>query len=218
MDKQGSVILLEFNELTRSLVSRFTAEGWLPNFKRLYDESRVFTTDASEDAAEDGRLLNPWVQWVTVHTGVSAAVHGVSQLGQAAKLTQKCLTELLTEAGHRVLIFGTMNVRYDERLKGCVVPDPWTTGVGPHPNELIPYHRFIQKTVQDHTSAQDGPSAAESLAFLRFMGTHGLSLSTVLAIARQLAAEVTGRYRWKRVAILDRIQWDAFRQDRKSVV
>lgn len=217
MDKQGSVILLEFNELTRSLVSRFTAEGWLPNFKRLYDESRVFTTDASEDAAEDGRLLNPWVQWVTVHTGVSAAVHGVSQLGQAAKLTQKCLTELLTEAGHRVLIFGTMNVRYDERLKGCVVPDPWTTGVGPHPNELIPYHRFIQKTVQDHTSAQDGPSAAESLAFLRFMGTHGLSLSTVLAIARQLAAEVTGRYRWKRVAILDRIQWDAFRHYHRRI-
>ena len=43
------------------------------------------------------------------------------------------------------------------------------------------------------------------------MVTHGLSLSTVLAIAKQLMLEVTGRYGWKRVAILDRIQWDVFR-------
>jgi hypothetical protein len=211
MHDRDAVILLEFNELTPSLVSRFTAEGRLPNFKRFHDQSRVFTTDASEDAAEDVGLLNPWVQWVTVHTGVSAAVHGIRKLGESAKLAHKCLTELLTDAGRRVLIFGTMNVRYDDRLRGCVVPDPWTTGIEPYPGELIPYHRFVQKAVQDHTSAEDGPGRAESLAFLRFLATHGLSVSTVLAIARQLAAELTGRYGWKRVAILDRIQWDVFR-------
>ena len=148
-----SVILLEFNELTPSLISRFIAEGRLPNFKRLYDESRVFTTDATEDARDDKWLLNPWVQWVTVHTGVNAAVHGIKKLGEAAKLRQKGLTELVTDAGLRVLICGSMNVRYDTRVNGCVVPDPWTTGAEPHPTELIPYYRFIQKTVQDHTSA-----------------------------------------------------------------
>jgi hypothetical protein len=217
MGRPGGVILLEFNELTPSLVSRFMAEGRLPNFKRLHDESWVFTTDASEDAAADNGLLNPWVQWVTVHTGVDAAAHGIRKLGEAAKLRQKCLTELLTEAGRRVLIFGTMNVRYDGRLNGCVVPDPWTTGVEPQPAELIPYHRFVQKTVHDHTSAPGRPSIAESLAFLRFMTTHGLSPSTVAAILRQLLVEVTGRYSWKRVAILDRIQWDAFRHYHRRI-
>ncbi len=211
MNRQKSVILLEFNELTPSLVYRFMDEGRLPNFKRLYHESRVFTTDATEDARDDKRLLNPWVQWVTVHTGVNAAVHGIRKLGEAAKLRQKGLTEVLTEAGRRVLICGSMNVRYDQRVNGCVVPDPWATNAQPHPTELIPYYRFIQKTVQDHTSHQDGLSAAETLGFLRFMATHGLSRSTVVAIAKQLMQEATRRYGWRRVAILDRIQWDVFR-------
>jgi hypothetical protein len=207
METERAVILLEFNELTPALISRFIGEGRLPNFKRLHDESRVFTTDAGE-AQEH---LNPWVQWVTVHTGVGAAAHGIRKLGEAAKLRQKGLTELLTEAGRRVLIFGTMNVAYDERVNGCVVPDPWTTGAEAHPRELDTYYRFMQKNVQDHTRGVGRVSAAEALAFLRFMATHGLSLATVLAIARQVALEVTGRYRWRRVAIMDRLQWDAFR-------
>lgn len=207
MDKKASAILLEFNELSPSLMSRFMAEGRLPNFKRLHDESRVFTTDA----AEEQEHLDPWIQWVTVHTGVGAAVHGIRTLGEAAKLTQKGLTQLLTEAGGRVLIFGSMNVRYDESANGCVVPDPWAVDAEPHPAELIPFYRFIQRNVLDHTREVDGLSAADYLAFLRFMLTHGLSLSTVLVAAKQLAVEATGRYRWKRVAILDRLQWDTFR-------
>jgi hypothetical protein len=211
MDKRRSIILLEFNELTPSLVSRFIAEGKLPNFERLYNESRVFTTDASEDAAENSRLLNPWVQWVTVHTGVSAQVHGIRKLGEAAQLKQKSLTQVLTAAGRRVLIFGTMNVKHDGHVDGCVVPDPWTRGTDPYPMELTPFYRFIQKTVQDHTSGEEQLTRAEYAAFLRFMVTHGLSLSTVMAIAGQLASELRRRYGWRRVAILDRIQWDVFR-------
>ncbi len=40
------VIVLEFNELVPSLVDRFIAEGKLPNFKRLRNESTVAVTDA----------------------------------------------------------------------------------------------------------------------------------------------------------------------------
>ena len=49
------------------------------------------------------------------------------------------------------------------------------------------------------------------------MVTHGLSLPTLLAIVKQFATELTGRYRWKRVAIMDRIQWDTFRYYYKRV-
>ena len=69
-------------------------------------------------------------------------------------------------------------------------------GRGAASNELIPYYRFIQKTVQEHTSREEGLSARETIwAFLRFMVTHGLSLSTVLAIAKQLTLEVEGQVR-----------------------
>lgn len=42
-------IVLEFNELTPRLMHRFMAQGYLPNFSRLFGESYSFTTDAGED-------------------------------------------------------------------------------------------------------------------------------------------------------------------------
>jgi hypothetical protein len=58
------VIVLEFNELTPALVDRFIAQGHLPNFARLRAESIVAVTDAEETFP----TLEPWIQWVTVHT------------------------------------------------------------------------------------------------------------------------------------------------------
>ena len=71
------VLMLEFNELSPELMHRFITEGHLPNFKRLSDESLVYVTDAQE--AQE--VLEPWIQWVTVHTGLSYEEHGVFLLG-----------------------------------------------------------------------------------------------------------------------------------------
>src|SRR6266540_4177128 len=87
MIKDAPVILLEFNELTPALVERFTRAGQLPNFDRFYRESRVFITDAEETQDK----LNPWIQWVTVHSGLSFAEHGVFHLGDGHKLMRERL-------------------------------------------------------------------------------------------------------------------------------
>ncbi|MHC5730644.1 MAG: hypothetical protein ACYTXY_42365, partial [Nostoc sp.] len=63
----NSIILLEFNELCPSLMERFIKEGKLPNFQRLYEQSEVYTTDAEEKPP----FIEPWIQWVTVHSGLS---------------------------------------------------------------------------------------------------------------------------------------------------
>ena len=66
------LVLIEFNELCPSLLRRFMDEGSLPHFRRLYETSTVFTTDAQEAVGD----LEPWVQWPTVHSGMTAAEHG----------------------------------------------------------------------------------------------------------------------------------------------
>ena len=38
----GNVILLEFNELSPTLMNRFISQGHLPNFKRFCEESSVY--------------------------------------------------------------------------------------------------------------------------------------------------------------------------------
>ncbi len=208
MKSERSVILLEFNELTPTLIEQFSREGHLPNFKRFYDESLVYTTDAEES----GTNLNPWVQWVTVHTGLSLADHGVHKLGEGHLLKKKRIWDYASDAGQRVWICGSMNVGYQDNLNGFVLPDPWSAGTEPYPASLSPYYAFVRQNVQEHTNEDQTAGLTQNLRFLRFMLGHGLSLGTGVTIARQIAGERMGtRGHWKRVAILDRLQWDVFR-------
>jgi hypothetical protein len=61
------VILIEFNELTPRLLDAWMASGDLPNFKRFYDRSQVFITEADDF---DPVNLEPWIQWYSIHTGL----------------------------------------------------------------------------------------------------------------------------------------------------
>jgi hypothetical protein len=110
-----SVVLLEFNELSPSLMYDFMAAGELPNFKKLHDSSHVYITDAEEQAPN----LEPWIQWVTVHSGLPFSEHRVFHLGDGAKLRAPQIWDLLSRAGHKVWVCGSMNIRYDQTLNGA---------------------------------------------------------------------------------------------------
>jgi Type I phosphodiesterase / nucleotide pyrophosphatase len=201
------VILLEFNELSPALMDTFIAQGYLPHFKRLREICQVFTTDAEEVAP----TLDPWIQWVTVHSGLSFDEHGIHHLGDGHKLQVKSLWDFVSDKGLPVWVCGSMNIKYDSPIRGAVVPDPWTTGVTPYPEEFAPYYAFVQHNVQEYTNEGLRMTAGDYLRFLSFMMRHGLSAHTVTSIVRQLATErMTGRGRWKRAAILDKLQRDIF--------
>jgi hypothetical protein len=200
------VILLEFNELSPPLMNRFIKAGKLPHFERLSGESSVYTTEAKEEPP----ALEPWIQWVNVHTGLEYAEHRIFNLNEGHKLERPCVWDLLSGAGYRVLVFGSMNVRYDLPINGCLLPDPWTNDVAPYPGDLEPYFRFVQRNVTEYTKERVPLGAADHLSFLTFMMTHGLSLETAAAIVSQLLSERGGHNRWKRAAILDRLQFDVF--------
>jgi hypothetical protein len=82
MSPRAPVVLLEFNELTPALMDRFIADGKLPNFARLRASSDTFISDAEEQEP----YLEPWIQWVTVHTGVPFSEHGIFRLSVAPTL------------------------------------------------------------------------------------------------------------------------------------
>ena len=77
-------------------------------------------------------------------------------------------------------------------LLGSLLPDPWNTTTAPHPEELLPHCRFVQRNVQEHTNDRVPLSAGDYLGFLRFMMTHGMSAATTRAIVEQLLRERRG--------------------------
>lgn len=116
------MILLALNELNIDYVKGYIAEGRLPNFKELLKNGVVKTK--SEERYE---LLEPWIQWVTVHTGKAFLEHNVFRLGDIVdRADLKQIFEELEEEGLSVGAISPFNA--DNRLsKGLFfIPDPWT--------------------------------------------------------------------------------------------
>lgn len=209
MRDSARVILLEFNELSPSLIQRFMADGHLPNFRRFFGESLAFVTDAQEKQEN----LEPWIQWVTMHTGLSYDQHGVFLLGDGVKCSTKRTWDVVSAAGGRVFVCGSMNLRYDRPINGYVIPDPWTQGVVPNPpHEFDDYLKFVTTNVREHTNERVPLGAGDYVAFLKFMASHGLSAATVRYIlGQQIGERFAPQYKWRRAVVLDRLQFDLFR-------
>lgn len=202
------VLLLELNELAPPLMDRFIAAGELPCFARLRDESVCWITDADE-APEH---LEPWIQWVTVHTGVGYDRHQVFKLGEGTKNEQPTLADVVGQAGGTVWLCGAMNVVPRHPVAGQHLPDPWSTEVPTVPRSLEAFGDFVRTNVQEHTNASARLSPRAALRFGVYLLRHGLSRRTVGAVGGQLVGERRGRHgRWRRAVLLDRFQWDVFR-------
>ncbi len=201
--------MLEFNELTPALMDEFIADGDLPNFARFRNESVCALTDPEAVPP----LLNPWVQWVTVHTGVRPEVHHAKKLGESANVEEPTIAEVVSAAGRPVWQCSAMNVPVrSSRIRGAALPDPWSVGADVVPSELELFGTFVRTNVQEHTNqdARNGP--ADLAKFGWFVTWHGLRPATVRDAIGQLAAERRGtRSRSARAMVLDRLSWDVFR-------
>lgn len=207
------IIVLEFNELSPTLMDQFISEGKLPNFKKLRDRSDVFVTLAEEKQ----EYLEPWIQWPTIHTGLSYSQHQLSLIGEGHKLDKPRIWDFVSKAGFKSIIFGSMNTGPAPQLNGVLVPDPWTTTFAPSLPEIQDYTNFIGYQVQEHTNSTRKLDIKIVLRFLKFMITHGLSLKTISLVLKQLISEKFASTAWKRVAILDSFQLDVFRHYYKKI-
>lgn len=204
----SSCVVLEFNELCPKLMSDFIDKGHLPNFAKLRAESLNYITTAEADPPN----LEPWIQWVTVHTGLPYEEHGIFDLDDGARLEKPRLWDLVSRAGQSVWVCGSMNANADDDLNGYVLPDPWTTKLRPYPTgEFDAYFDFVSRYVQEYTRDRVPVGISDKARFAQFMMARGLSRRTVMRIIGQLFDERKGKNKWKRAVVLDRLQWDVFK-------
>jgi hypothetical protein len=199
--------LIEFNELCPSLLREFMGRGNIPNFRRFYESSLIYTTDAAEEEPN----LEPWIQWPTVHSGMPFGEHQVFHLGDGRRLEEKCLAEVLSEAGIPVGVCGSMNLNYG-RLNGYVLPDPWDKEGEPHPDWLRPYYQTVARQVRE-SSRSDASSKKDLMHFGLFLVRNGLTFGTARSVVHQLWRERRDPgLRWRRACVLEQIQYDLFRR------
>jgi len=101
------LVQLELNEVNFDFVRRYVARGELPTFARVLEAHGCTETTSEAEYAH----LEPWIQWVSAHTGKTLAEHGVFRLGDIVGQDIDQIWERLEGVGKRVGAISPMNAK-----------------------------------------------------------------------------------------------------------
>jgi len=144
------MIFLEINEFNTELMAKAAEALNGNNLRRLLNLKHTETT--TKDKFERFGL-DPWVQWVSIHTGKTSEEHGIRHLGDIPALDHPQIWEILSDRGLSCGIWGAMNASKG-RAENCkfFFPDPWSFSESAYPpelNNLLAFPRYYSKNYGD---------------------------------------------------------------------
>jgi hypothetical protein len=194
-----NLFVLELNEINFEILQTLVGQGKLPNFQRLMKTHDVVKTRAGEDYHK----LEPWIQWVTVHTGMSQSQHKAFNLTDGQHLHVNQVWDVLEANGFACGVVSPMNGRRGRISKGFYIPDPWSATDDAYPDSLKPIYKFLSERVNSHNSSLDRGSSKMRF-FVESVRT-GVSLPATLRLAMlYIRAKIDKRTKWKLAAEFDR--------------
>jgi hypothetical protein len=203
-----SLIFIELNEVNFDQVRAYNRLGKLPNFAAFIDRYGLSET-TSEDHYEQ---LEPWIQWITAHTGQSLADHKIFRLGDIIGKGIDQIWEVVERQGIKVGAISPMNAENRCENAAFFVPDPWTRTAVSGPARLRDLHAPIAQAVNDNAETKITLSIAVKLlvGLLRYAAP--TNYPGYLADA---LGAVRGRP-WRKAMLLDRLLADVFNRELKS--
>jgi hypothetical protein len=195
------LLLLELNEVNFEHVLDFASRGEMPNLSKLIRAHGIAKTE-SEQAYEE---LEPWIQWVTAHTGLSFKDHRVFRLGDIVNHDLAQIWEHLEQSGLRVGAISPMNAKNRTRNAAFFVPDPWTPTTVSAGALLTGLYRAVSQAVNDNAQGRLTPSAVVWLA----AGAARYANARNYARYARLIAGASSRP-WVKSIILDLLLADVF--------
>lgn len=143
------IIIVEWNEFNDELLKEAATQLHLPALKKILEMKR--TEYRTEDRYNSG-FLEPWVQWVSVHSAMPSKYHQVKHLGDVPDLQFEQFWQVLSRHHISTGIWGVMNgAKRDAKEVKFFLPDPWTFSEQAYPpelNRLLQLPRYVSKNYQ----------------------------------------------------------------------
>ena len=198
--KTKKTILLGLNELNFEFIKYYVLEGNLPNFKKVFEEFKIVET-ISEKQYEH---LEPWIQWVTVHTGKEFKEHKIFRLGDINKFKQNQIFESLESKGLKIGAVSPFNASNKLKSPAFFIPDPWT-------KTKVSGNWFIKALYKAiHQSVNDNSSGKLSLKSLISLGIGSLLFIPLKRYKYYLNYLIDRKKPGIKAVILDALLGDAF--------
>ena len=146
--KDKKLILIELNEINFDLVKKYLKKfnGKFKNFKIISDQILITQSESKYN------LLEPWIQWYSIYSGLSAEQHKVFRLGDGVNSNIELIYEKLEKLGYTIGAISPMNAKNNCLYAKYFIPDPWTItkSDGSFLSKLI--SSFLNQTVNNNAN------------------------------------------------------------------
>ena len=148
---KNKTILIGLNELNFEYIKFYIDKGFLPNFKKIFNLQPPIETSSENEY----RLLEPWVQWVTIHSGKTFKEHKIFRLGDI--VNNPDIFQIFEELESEGLSVGAVSpFNAENRLKkpSFFIPDPWTK-TKPSGNWIVKaLYQAVHQSVNDNARSK----------------------------------------------------------------
>ena len=138
MITKKNLAIFEINECDFNYFLKGATKYQFPLIKNYFKKKNKITTFTVDKV--EGLNLDPWVQWVTVHTGLRSSHHRIYRLGQKLNITIKQIWDIVAAKGFSTSLWGLFNSNLRNKKNiDLFFPDPWSFTQKAYPNELNKY-------------------------------------------------------------------------------
>ncbi len=96
------------------------------NCKNILKFFNLESIPTSSDDVNEGIDLDPWVQWVSINTGLVSKIHKIFSFGKSLNKSHLQTWEVLSKYNFSSSIWGSMNSIFNEKKNiDNYLPDPW---------------------------------------------------------------------------------------------
>tara|TARA_B110000003_G_C16613222_1_gene520259 strand:+ start:31 stop:1326 length:1296 start_codon:yes stop_codon:yes gene_type:complete len=187
------LILIELNEINFDILKKYSI---YKNFKFFNKELlKNLRTTSSETVYEN---LEPWIQWVSIHTGLSASEHKIFRLGDINNSNLKQIFETVEANGYQVSAICPMNTKNNLKKSKYFIPDPWTKTSKPKNIFQNIIYTTLSEAVNDNSKNKLSIKNKIIIFFLSLYFFKGKSLFTFIKYYFKSI-----RLKWYRAIIFD---------------
>ena len=205
------VVQLELNEISSEVIDALIEKGKLPTFARLKRDYTFLKTTSENEY----KLLEPWIQWVTAHTGRTFDEHRIFHLSDVHTLEHPQIWEALSRANVESAVIGSMNVVRRDTEGGIFFPDPWAITNETYPEALRPLWELISSRVKTHATAQI--TLADVVKGLKACFQFHLPIRLYAKIARQVVGQkLNPKTKWRLAGVFDLLLAEIFQSVLKT--
>jgi len=171
------VLIVELNEFNTDLIIAALKQHPLPSLAKAFNLPKA--NYKTQDRYNSG-YLEPWVQWVSIHTGVPSLVHRIKHLGDVPHLGVEQCWETLSRHGITTGVWGVMNgERREAKNNLFFLPDPWTFSEWATPSRLDNLLLLPRYIAKNHRHLKLSRLISDTLKLFRFLYSEKM-LGTVI--------------------------------------